>query len=167
MSKLRLAFVLAVVSLGCGDDAGTGGGGGGTTSSSTTTSSTTTGGTTTSTTSSTTGSTSSSTSTGQGGGGGGDCAAIIAAVDDALTDAKACNPLIDVEQCTQVLEGPCCPVAVNPGNAAAVQAFQQAMTDLEDSGCVVMCPEIPCIDNPVGLCVGNTQNGSCTENPPN
>jgi hypothetical protein len=92
---------------------------------------------------------------------------LIAAVDSALEDAKGCDPTIDIEQCTQTLDGPCCPVVVNPGNTAAVAAFQQAMADLEASGCNVNCPDIPCIENPVGTCLGSSPaDGSCSELPP-
>ncbi|NUO51162.1 MAG: hypothetical protein HOV80_20075 [Polyangiaceae bacterium] len=162
---IALGIVSTLTIVACGDDdGGSGGSGAGTTTT------TTTGPTTTSTTQTTTttsqSSSQSSTSTSTGGEGGGNCDAVIEAVNAALADAKVCNPLIDIEQCTQVLDGPCCPVAVNPGNAAAVQAFQDAMTDLENGHCNVMCPEIPCIENPVGACQGDTEMGSCSEQPP-
>ena len=157
------AALLLVVA--CGDDDGGSGGG--------TTSTTTTGGQTSSQSSTSQGtSTAQTTTTGQsststGGEGGADCATIIAAVDDSLADAKVCNPLIDFNECTQVLEGPCCDVAVNPDNAAAVQAFQDAMADLVAAHCTYDCPDIPCIEDPIGSCTGNTPMGSCIEQPPN
>jgi hypothetical protein len=162
---IALGIVGLIAAVACGDDDGADGSGGSGAATSTTTGPTTTSSTSqTGSSSQSTGQTTTSTTT--GGEGGGNCDAVIAAVNAALADAKVCNPLIDVEQCTQVLDGPCCPVAVNPGNTAAVQAFQDAMTDLQNGHCNVPCPEIPCIENPVGLCQGNTEMGSCTEQPP-
>ncbi|MBK6514211.1 MAG: hypothetical protein IPM79_18930 [Polyangiaceae bacterium] len=95
--------------------------------------------------------------------GGGDCDAILTEVNAAMELAKACNPSIDVEQCTVILEGPCCPVAVNPQNTQAVADFEAAMADLTAGGCQVPCPAIPCLEDPVGLCTGEGTVGSCTE----
>ena len=95
--------------------------------------------------------------------GGGECEAILTDVYAAMELAKACNPSIDVEQCTVILEGPCCPVAVNPQNTQAVADFEAAMADLTAGGCQVPCPAIPCLEDPVGLCSGEGTVGSCTE----
>jgi hypothetical protein len=161
---IALGIVGALAIAACGDDDGANGTGGSGAGATTTTTGSTTSTTKASSTSQSTSQTTTSTTT--GGEGGGNCDAVIEAVNAALADAKVCNPLIDVEQCTQVLDGPCCPVAINPGNTAAVQAFQDAMTDLQNGHCTVPCPEIPCIENPVGMCQGNTEMGSCTEQPP-
>ncbi len=164
MRHLPLGTLLLCSLFACGDDAGSdgaGGSGAGATTSSTGTQ----------TTSSATGATSSSTSTGAtsstttGGQGGADCATIFGAVDAALANAKGCNPLIDIEQCTQTLEGPCCPTVVNPANAGAIQQFQDAMADLAASGCGYPCPDIVCIEDPVGVC--GPETSSCTEMSPN
>lgn len=161
---IALGIVGALAIVACGDDDGDYNGGGGQSSTSTNTTGPTTSSTQTSTATQSVSQTATSTTT--GGEGGGNCDAVLEAVNAALADAKVCNPLIDIEQCTQVLDGPCCPVAVNPGNAAAVQAFQDAMTDFQNGHCNANCPDIPCIESPIGSCQGNTEMGSCTEQPP-
>ena len=70
---------------------------------------------------------------------------------------------MDNERCTLVTEGPCCDVALNPMNQQAVTDYQAALAAHSSAGCVVACPEIPCIENPVGLCTGNENPGSCPE----
>lgn len=163
-SKSLIAFgiVGALAAVACGDDDDGDVGSGGATTTSTTTGPTTA----TTTTTASQSSSQSATSTTTGGEGGADCNDVLEAVNAALADAKVCNPLVDVEQCTQVLDGPCCPVAVNPANTAAVQAFQDALIDFQNGSCEALCPDVVCIDEPVGSCQGNSEMGSCTEQPP-
>lgn len=106
------------------------------------------------------------TSGGNGQGGAGpDCAALETAVNTALVGAKVCNPTTGALPCTEILEGLCCDVVVNPGNVDAVQAYQNALQFFIAAGCLANCPDEACADPVVGSCEGNTQEGSCVEQP--
>jgi hypothetical protein len=104
---------------------------------------------------------------GQGGDGtgGADCNALSTAMNDALEDAKVCNPGIDAIQCTVILAGPCCDVAVNPANGADVQAYEAAFEAWQTAGCVADCPAVPCPAKTIGVCTGKGNEGTCGEQP--
>src|SRR5690606_19360236 len=94
--------------------------------------------------------------TGGDAGGGGDagsggvsarCVELADEYRTALERAKACNPSIDVEQCTEKVDDqlPCpCPTFINPNNTQAVAALEEAKEAWVAQGCGddVACPAI-------------------------
>jgi hypothetical protein len=98
-----------------------------------------------------------------GGAGGADCVALQRAVNDALTAAKVCDPTIDIETCTQVVDGVCCPVVVNTMNTAQIADYSAALATLRASACVIDCPAVKCDPDPNGGCLANGNGGTCTE----
>ncbi len=102
---------------------------------------------------------------GTGGQGGGvpDCATLFAAVDQAVLAAKACDPTIDFNECTEILKGPCCPLAINPMNTAALAELIDLLGQLESSQCGFPCNPKPCVDEPIGFCTGEGTQGQCSE----
>ena len=106
-----------------------------------------------------------SSGSGSGGGGGDDggdasCAALKAQGEMLQAPAQACNPG-QVNQCSGIVQGVCCPITVTAGNDQAANAFAQAVDSYKtacDAGCMIpMCPTAPsnschATQPPQGLC---------------
>jgi hypothetical protein len=102
-------------------------------------------------------------STGGGGSGPADCDALLTQAYAAIEAAKACNPTIDLNECTEIVPSLCCPIAVNPANAAAIAELEALLAEIAAQQCQVDCPAVPCFKDPQGVCVGETTMGQCTE----
>lgn len=100
-------------------------------------------------------------SVGEGGAVGVDCDQLFLDIREALGEAQSCNPLIDAPQCTEVVEGVCCPEVVNPANGAPVDTYLELVGQAA-ADCRYPCPAVPCVDEPTGVCVpGRNGGGGC------
>ena len=92
-----------------------------------------------------------------------DCEAINMELRQLLAAAQQCIPGPGEPQCTEVIEGLCCPEVVNPANDAAIDAYDEALKVALDAGCDMLCPEIPCVDKPTAKCTANPNGngGQC------
>ena len=137
MKRVFLAWVMAMTA--CGGttvvDPGGSGGSGGTGSGTGTGTST---------------GTSTGTATGTGTGGPSQCAVLEQAYLDAVQDARSCDPFIDFEECTEIineeLRCPCGGTAVNPGNVEAIEELDSIADQWLAAGCGddIACPAIAC-----------------------
>lgn len=92
-----------------------------------------------------------------------DCETLLTQAYAAIEAAKACNPTIDLNECTEIVPSLCCPIAVNPANAAAVAELEALLAEIAALQCQVDCPAVLCFKDPQGVCVGETTMGQCTE----
>lgn len=92
------------------------------------------------------------------GGGGAPCSSLATAYDEALKKAKACNPAVDMEQCTSTLpdalDCPCAPTYVNPANAEALKTLGDLKYFWDAQKCSegIACPAIACEAPVAGSC---------------
>jgi hypothetical protein len=101
---------------------------------------------------------------GTGGGGGGDCASLGAALSAAVEAARACNPVLDVIQCSGsaiINDGCGCPIVANEQQSTHVSDAQGLYSAWISTGCgpieCFACPPSP-MSTP-WYCDGNT--GKC------
>jgi hypothetical protein len=110
---------------------------------------------------------------GVGGGGGaggsastgGSCDTLRAAFTQAFSAAQACNPTLNVAQCTgtAMLPDACaCPTLLNEHNPTAVTAAKTARSAAAAAGCFTPCGA-PCEGSGPGFCepVGSGSTGKC------
>lgn len=105
---------------------------------------------------------------GNGSGGNGmlNCPTLLADLNAKQDDATTCN--IDMgqdKQCGNLIDGLCCPIAVNDVNSPEVIAYLAALKAYLDAGCVPSCPPIPCPANPTTMCVVNGSGADCVAGP--
>lgn len=106
------------------------------------------------------------------GGGGAPCASLSAAYLDTLKKAKACNPFIDMEECTatvaDALDCPCANTYVNPGNSEAMKTLSDLkyFWDAQKCGEGIGCPAIACEPPLSGSCTPDStgSSGVCQDN---
>jgi hypothetical protein len=106
-----------------------------------------------------------------GGTGGGSCGALEQAYSDVLTQAKVCNPFIDMNECTaQVadqLACPCGPTFVNGGNGETIKMLQEIQDQWSAQKCYegIGCPAIACQPPAGGGCEvdASGKSGSCQD----
>lgn len=103
---------------------------------------------------------------GQGGAGGGNpmaCEPLLMEVTVKQEIATSCNPEIgDGIECTDTIEGLCCPIAVNDLNSPEVIAYLEALKQYQQNGCMPMCPPDPCPSMPKADCMATMGiEGTC------
>jgi len=96
------------------------------------------------------------------------CKALESDYLDTLAAAKACNPVIAVEQCTLKMAGdlPCqCPTFVNPSNTDAIADLEALKQQYSAMGCDVGLPPCSCADPTSAGCMpnGSGADGICTD----
>ncbi len=98
------------------------------------------------------------------------CDDLQAQYADALARAKACNPALDVETCTAVVDDQLacpCETSINPGNAEAAAELADLAAQWQALGCFqdIACPAIACPGVVGGRCgtSGPGNDGSCED----
>jgi hypothetical protein len=95
------------------------------------------------------------------------CDGLADAYAEALESALACDPSIDSVQCMHHVPAslPCgCPIHVNPDNEEAVAELERLQEQHDKMGCVIVCPDILCIDGESFCSTSGTGNmGRCVE----
>ncbi len=91
------------------------------------------------------------------------CDALAAQVANAESAATACCPTCNVQQCTQQVEGMCCPLTVTDPNSAGVKAYEAALKAFNDAHCVANCPAIACSTKPSYMCMPMGSGGQCSQ----
>jgi hypothetical protein len=86
------------------------------------------------------------------------CDELYQRVVETLEDAQACNPLLPIVQCQDLVEGLCCDVPVRRKNSDESKVYRRALAELKARGdCLWVC--IPCSDPTSGTC--GVQSGTC------
>jgi hypothetical protein len=106
-----------------------------------------------------------------GGSGGAPCDALAAAYAQTLTQAKVCNPFMDMETCTQLVPDalvcPCGDTYVSTMNQQALVKLKQIQSqwDAQNCGAGIMCPAIACEQPAAGVCEvdASGSSGSCVD----
>lgn len=94
------------------------------------------------------------------------CAALENEYLEVLAAAKACSPMLTVEQCTLLVDNelacPCGGTFVNPNNAEVAKLFE-LRDEFSNMGCrdLVSCPDILCAMPEGGRCDG--ASASCVD----
>lgn len=97
----------------------------------------------------------------------GSCGVLESEYAALLSDARACDPALDIDQCTTTIPNALacgCPTPVNPSNAEAVAALAALSAEWQERGCYqdAICPAVEC-DTLVGtVCTPTTgASGQC------
>ncbi len=106
-------------------------------------------------------------SAGTPGSGGAPCSALEPAYAETLAKAKECNPNVDIEQCTELVDDalacPCGQTYVSAANQSTLGTLKEIQAAWNAQGCGegVLCPDIACQVASFGQCTPNG-NGSGT-----
>lgn len=91
------------------------------------------------------------------------CDALYQQIQADEAAATQCCPTCNVMQCTQQVEGVCCPLTVNSGDSPAVKAYESALQAFKDAHCVAACPAIACSTQPSDKCMQTGTSGTCAQ----
>ncbi len=91
------------------------------------------------------------------------CDSLAAQIANAESAATACCPTCNVQQCTQQVDGMCCPLTVTDPNSAGVKTYEAALKAFTDAKCVANCPAIACSTKPSGMCMPMGSSGQCSQ----
>lgn len=94
------------------------------------------------------------------GGGQPTCVDLVNQLNTEQTAAEQCCPTCNSLQCTQQVDGLCCPVTVNSSDAQAVKTYLDTLDQIKNLKCAVNCPAITCSTKPTGICM---QGGTCQQ----
>jgi len=89
-----------------------------------------------------------------------DCQQLLADLEAKRQDAVQCCQTCGSLQCTQQIEGLCCPLTVTSGDSLAAKAYESALQAVKDAKCVISCPPVTCSTKPTLFC---QQSGSCMQ----
>ena len=89
-----------------------------------------------------------------------DCQVLLADLEQKRQAAVQCCLTCGSLQCTQQIEGLCCPLTVTSGDSLASKAYENALQAIKDANCVINCPAVTCSTKPSLLC---EQSGSCAQ----
>ncbi len=92
-----------------------------------------------------------------------DCNALAAQIQNAEAAATECCPTCNVQQCTQQVDGLCCPLTVTSGDSAAVKSYEAALKAFNDAKCLASCPAFACATKPSGNCMQSGSSGQCAQ----
>ena len=88
------------------------------------------------------------------------CQALFADLEQKRQAAVQCCLTCGTLQCTQQIEGLCCPLTVTSGDSLASKAYENALQAAKDANCQINCPPNTCSSKPSNLC---QQTGSCLQ----
>ena len=88
------------------------------------------------------------------------CQALLADLEQKRQAAVQCCLTCGTLQCTQQIEGLCCPLTVTSGDSLASKAYENALQSVKDGQCPINCPPNTCSSKPSNLC---QQTGSCLQ----
>ena len=93
-------------------------------------------------------------------GSGPDCQALLTDLEQKRQAAVQCCLTCGTLQCTQQIEGMCCPLTVTSGDSLASKAYEGALQAVRDAKCQINCPPNTCSSKPTLVC---QQSGSCAQ----
>ena len=88
------------------------------------------------------------------------CQALLTDLEQKRQAAVQCCLTCGTLQCTQQIEGMCCPLTVTSGDSLASHAYKDALQAVRDANCQVDCPPVTCSAKPSNICQAN---GSCAQ----
>jgi len=92
--------------------------------------------------------------------GGSNCQALLTDLEQKRQAAVQCCLTCGTLQCTQQIEGMCCPLTVTSGDSLASKAYENALQAVKNANCQINCPPSPCTSKPTLVC---QQSGSCAQ----
>jgi hypothetical protein len=92
--------------------------------------------------------------------GGSQCTQLFADLEEKRTAAVQCCLTCGTLQCTQQIEGLCCPLTVTSGDSLSAKAYENALQAVKDAKCPVNCPPVTCSAKPSNVC---QTTGSCAQ----
>ncbi len=92
-----------------------------------------------------------------------DCQALYAELQSEEPQAEQCCATCNSIQCSQQVDGLCCPLTVDSADSPAVKTYEATLKAFRGAGCATACPALACATKPTGLCLGNSQNGTCSQ----
>ena len=92
--------------------------------------------------------------------GGPNCQALLADLETKRQAAVQCCLTCGTLQCTQQIEGLCCPLTVTSGDSLASKAYENALQAVKNANCVINCPPNTCSSKPTNVCQAT---GSCLQ----
>jgi hypothetical protein len=88
------------------------------------------------------------------------CDDLINELASQQTAAEQCCSTCDSLQCTEQVDGLCCPLSVDDENSDAVKAYEATLAQVKELKCAINCPAIACTQHPTGVC---NQSGTCAQ----
>ena len=92
--------------------------------------------------------------------GGSPCAQLFADLEEKRTAAVQCCSTCGTLQCTQQIEGLCCPLTVTSGDSLSAKAYENALQAVKNANCTINCPPVTCSTKPSNIC---QTSGSCVQ----
>jgi len=92
--------------------------------------------------------------------GGPSCNQLLADLESARQAAVQCCATCDSEQCTQQIDGLCCPVTVTSGDSLSAKDYKKALDAVKSAGCTVSCPDLACSSKATDVC---QKDGTCQQ----
>jgi hypothetical protein len=91
---------------------------------------------------------------------GSQCAQLFADLEEKRKAAVQCCLTCGTLQCTQQIEGLCCPLTVTSGDSLSAKDYKNALDALKNANCVINCPPNACSTKPSNIC---QTTGSCVQ----
>jgi hypothetical protein len=92
--------------------------------------------------------------------GGVDCAKLLADLEARRQAAIQCCVTCNVQQCSQQVDGLCCPLTITSADSFAVKQYESTLAAVKSSGCTYACPGVTCSVAPSNVC---QQSGTCAQ----
>lgn len=89
-----------------------------------------------------------------------DCTKLLADLQTKQQAAIQCCLTCGSLQCTQQIEGLCCPLTVTSNDSLASKDYLAALKAVKDANCQVNCPALACSQKPTDIC---GTNGTCNQ----
>jgi len=88
------------------------------------------------------------------------CAKLLSDLETKRQAAVQCCLTCGTLQCTQQIDGLCCPLTVTSGDSLTSQDYLTALKAVKDAHCSINCPNLTCSQKPTDVC---DKNGSCAQ----
>ena len=88
------------------------------------------------------------------------CTALLADLEVKRQATIQCCLTCGTLQCTQQIDGLCCPLTVTSSDSLASKDYLTALKAVRDAQCAVNCPNLACSQKPTDVC---DKNGNCTQ----
>jgi hypothetical protein len=88
------------------------------------------------------------------------CQALLADLETKRQAAVQCCLTCGTLQCTQQIEGLCCPLTVTSGDSLSAKAYENALQAVMNASCMINCPPNTCSTKPSNVCQAT---GSCMQ----
>jgi hypothetical protein len=88
------------------------------------------------------------------------CTKLLADLETKRQAAVQCCLTCGTLQCTQQIDGLCCPLTVSSGDSLDSKDYLTALKAVKDAHCSINCPNLACSSKPTDIC---GPNGNCSQ----